>query len=239
MGQHMFLTSYMAMRSLFPATHDPAPAFECSNLRHRGTAARYRVPVSHLRMKGDRGSAKKFFRNLPELGTIKQLRTLVGDGGEFGLFSPIKLQEQLRGSTPQERQAIAGAVRVLSPHDWEAYKAELRQWFGTDVESEFAGLPYRFEDILVVATLNFSPDRWFIVLRGEMAGAVCWWTHDGDSTMHEPWASDLRAWGTRLWAELPTVLGGVIRYGANASVDPVEDDAELYPEKYLADFRKP
>ncbi len=41
----------------------------------------------------------------------------------------------------------------------------------------------------------------------------------------------------RVWAELPDVLGGAIRYGANDSVDEVPSRAELYPKQYMADWR--
>lgn len=86
------------------------------------------------------------------------------------------------------------------------------------------------------AGINFSEERWFVILRGPLAGNVCWFTHDGDCVMDAAWATDVRGWADRIWSEIPSVLGGTIRYSPVDSIDVVPNDAELYPETYVSDW---
>ncbi len=234
----------MEIADILPQTLHPAPAFLCENLRTADSPIRYRVPLCHRTLKTvmtdrfDKSAGKQAFEAIASNHAASQLCSLVADGLGHGLLVSQKLYKHrlwLRSGT-QAAQAVLGSVIVFPPHEWEAVKTEMLDWFFDGVEEGCKGLPYTAKYIIPFAGVNFSPDRWYLVLRGPMAGNVCWWTHDGDSVMSEPWAVDLKAWGKRLWDELPEVLGGVIRFGPKSSLDNSPEDAELYPLEYVSDL---
>ncbi|MDP1661423.1 MAG: hypothetical protein Q8L55_05865 [Phycisphaerales bacterium] len=180
--------------------------------------------------------SKAILDRLPDSPTVRQLRALFNDSDGIGLFAPARIGPDDAEEGSISAQWSYGSILLLPTAEWEAKKAEFVDWQFEGVEAAFADLPYGLDDILCFAAINFSPDMWYIVLRGPMAGAVCWWTHDGDSVMHEPWATDLRAWGERIWREVPEVFGGVIRPTPDSCIDPVGAEGDLYPERYVADM---
>lgn len=171
---------------------------------------------------------------LPDLASCRQLRALLQNHMGLGLWVCKRLDDLREELDPEslEYATLCGSLLVFPPAEWAHMRIEFSDWQYDGLEAAFEGLPYGFEDILLFAGPNFSPDRWFLVLRGPMAGNVCWWTHDGDSVMTEPWATDLKAWGDRIYAESPDILGGVVRFGAEDSIDPAPEDAELFPVEY-------
>jgi hypothetical protein len=223
----------MQVNEVLPGIADPAPGFLCQNLNDRSSSVRYRVPVAHTRIDcGNTDTAE--FDQLPALPSVHQLRTLVGDGTGLGLF--VSRQGSDCGGPETAEQAKMGSVLIFPPTEWPRLKSEFAEWQFEGVDAAFAGVPYSFDDILVFAQINFTPDCWYLVLRGPMAGNVCWWMHDPDSDTDSPWAIDVHDWGRRLWKELPDVFGGIIRFNAAASIDHPPADAQLYPERYLADL---
>ncbi|MEK6703255.1 MAG: hypothetical protein AABZ53_13400 [Planctomycetota bacterium] len=234
----------MPTSEVLPGLDDPSPGFICKALRTKGPEVHYRVPLVHRTLAAantnspDVEAGLAALAALPDLPSIRQLREVLHNGVGLGLWVSRRLterHEQLEPET-QEYQALAGAVLIYPPHEWSMLRDEMKDWFFDGVDQAFEGLPYGFDDILPFAGINFTPDRWYIVLRGEMAGSICWWTHDGDSEMSEPWAADLKAWGERVWEELPDVLGGIIRYASTDSIDAAPEGSELYPIKYLRDM---
>ncbi len=220
---------------------DPSPCFLCENLTDSASKSLYRVPVRHIRTPSVTADAnlaegRAALAALPEIESTGQLRAIVSDGHGHGLWVPQRLLDAPGSIEPgtSAEQAAAGSLLIFPPAEWGHLRDEFADWQFDGVEAAFEGLPYTFEDIVLFAGVNFSPDRWFLVLRGPMAGNVCWWTHDGDSVMHEPWALDIRAWADRIFADKPEdTFGGVIRFAAADSIDPAPDDAELYPIRYL------
>lgn len=231
----------MLNAKLIPGLADPNPAFLCRNLRVRGSDARYRVPVTHRVLTHtfttgpDVAAGLAAVRELRALLPGHELCDLVSDAKGLGLWVPRNRlgTEASIAEDASASQDAWGAVLVVPPHEWAQLRDGMADWFGDDADEIFAELPYTFEDVLPFAGLNFSPDRWFVVLRGEMAGKVCWWTHDGDSVMDQPWADDIQSWAMRVWKECPEVFGGIMRFGPDDTVDPCPSDAELYPESYL------
>ena len=231
----------MLNAKLIPGLAGPNPAFLCSNLRgERGSDARYGVPVrhrvlSHTFSEGpDTSAGMAAVRELQASLPGHQLSELVSDAQGIGLWVPRSRLVDETSNDPDlsNSQDSCGGLLVYPPHEWEGLREEMADWFGDYVDETFAELPYTFEDVLPFAGLNYSPDRWFVVLRGEMAGKVCWWTHDGDSVMDQPWADDIRSWAMRVWKECPGVFGGIMRFGPDDTIDPCPSDAELYPEAY-------
>ncbi|MBX3381839.1 MAG: hypothetical protein KF805_17225 [Phycisphaeraceae bacterium] len=178
---------------------------------------------------------------MPDSPSVAQLRSLLAGGHGLGLFVSSELDRRVSEGKverdPDISQSLAGAIVLFPPHEWDEVRSHMKDWFPDGLEEQFGPLPYSWDDIVPFAGINFSEERWFVVLRGPMAGKVCWFTHDGDCVMDEPWAADVRSWAERVWAELPDVLGGAIRYGAKDSIDEVPSRAELYPRQYTADWR--
>ncbi|MEK7867614.1 MAG: hypothetical protein AAB434_13115 [Planctomycetota bacterium] len=224
----------MRREELFPWLDDESPVFLCQNLKDEESPAVYRVPIEHraFAQEMDENAAARL-AELPPIATFQQLKDLVGDNTMLGLFAPALIPPDDPNLDPVKQQTAQGAILLLPPSEWEEAKKQFAAWQFDGVELAFAGLPYRFEDVLVFATLNFSPDCWFAVLRGPMAGQVFWWTHDGESVLEHPWALDLRDWGRRIREEAPDAFGDFIRYPAEASPDGPPPDAELSPDRYL------
>lgn len=233
----------MFSAKLIPGLADPNPAFLCSDLRaERESDARYRVPVAHRVLSHtfsegpDASAGMAAVRELQALLPDHQLWELVSDAQGIGLWVPRSrmAHERAAADDPNVSQDSCGGLLVYPPHEWEGLREELAEWFGDPLDEVFAELPYTFDDVLPFAGLNYSPDRWFVVLRGEMAGKVCWWTHDGDSVMDQPWADDIRSWAMRVWKECPGVFGGIYRFGPDDTIDSCPESADLYPESYLS-----
>lgn len=224
----------MRREDLFPWLDDESPVFLCQDLKDEESPTVYRVPIEHraFAQELDQASAARV-AGLPPLATFQQLKDLVGDNTLIGLFAPARIPADDAQLDLVKQQIAQGAVLLLPPSEWEEAKKQLAAWQFDGVELAFGGLPYRFEDILVFATLNFSPDCWFAVLRGPMAGQVVWWTHDEDPFLDRPWALDLKDWGRRIREEVPDLFGDSIRYPAEASPDGPPPGAELSPDRYL------
>ena len=212
---------------------EPA-VFLCSILPDRGDG-KYRVPVEHRRLGKTGVLSRSILRKLPDGDSFDQLRYVLNDG-PLGLFAAAK-RWLVKYGRPGWQEAM-GSVLLLPPSQWWAEKRALARWQFDGVDAAFASLPYSFRDIRVFAKLNFSPDCWFIVVAGPMAGNVFSWTHDGASDLTEPWAHDFTGWLERVWNEAPGVFGGIIRFTAADSIDEVPADAELFPERLVMEARE-
>ncbi|MFO0861171.1 MAG: hypothetical protein U0570_11485 [Phycisphaerales bacterium] len=174
-------------------------------------------------------------QNLGDFPNASQFSALFGDAKGFALLASSNAISSANIAEAKS-QEMAGSIIVFPPQDWKIERRRIARWLAEDAGGVFDGLPYTFDDIVPFAGVNFSPDRWYVVRRGPMAGSICLWTHDGDSVMEEPWANDLRSWAERVWAELPDVLCGLVRFTASDSIDECPDDAELYPVEFLRDM---
>lgn len=220
---------------------DPSPCFVCENLTDRQSKARYYVPVGHVKLRnymcGPNPSAgQAALEALPDLGSVQQLKAIVSDSKGLGLWASQRLLDYPGTHHPdaQERQAAAGSLIIYPPAEWAEALDDIADWQFDGVEALFEGLPYTFDDVIPFAGVNFTPDRWLLVLRGPMAGNVCWWTHDGDSVMDKPWALDVRGWADRIFADGPQdTFSGAIRFTAADSINAAPENAELYPVQYL------
>ncbi|MBK8914525.1 MAG: hypothetical protein IPM64_07965 [Phycisphaerales bacterium] len=186
----------------------------------------------------DPAAGTRALAGLPTLESSAQLAAVLEGVKGLGLWAPkLAMGESGPKAQPGDHryQAAYGSVLIFPPHEWELLRGTFANWQFDGVEAAFENLPYSFDDIVPFAGLNLSPDLWLLILRGPLAGSVCWWTHDGDSCMDEPWAADIRAWGERIHADGPDVLGGTIRFEADDSPDGPPADAELYPLEYHPD----
>lgn len=227
--------------------NDPAPGFLCSNTRDRASSHRFRVPLKHSVLTHTYSDAPDLARGqsvlagLPDIASIAQLRVVLSGGMGFGLFVSSELERRVNGGKIERSshiiQSLAGAIVMFPPHEWDEVRSHMKDWFPEGLEAQFGSLPYSWDDIAPFAGINFSEDRWFVVLRGSLAGKVFWFTHDGECVMKEPWAEDVHRWGQRVWAELPSVLGGSIRYGADETIDEVPAGVQLRPDEFTADWR--
>ena len=218
----------MTLDSVLPRLSESS-ALMCSALNSEDRE-RYPFPVEHRRLERPTAAADRILNKLPAGKTFDQLRCIL-KGGPLGLFAP-----RLRKLVKPPRvagQKSWGAILILPPTDWKAAARDLSEWQCDGVEATFHGLPYAFEDVLVFATVNFSPDCWFTVLSGPMKGKVFRWMHDDVCDLAEPWAQDVRGWAYRLWKEVPEVFGGVIRFQAADCADRLPKGTELFPEKLV------
>lgn len=227
----------MSISELFPRLNDPNPMMLCCELSDRATPKKlYRVPIEHRQLGKTTLLSKFLLWTLPNSPSFNQLRCALRSG-RLGLFAARS--NPLGQGNALARQAAWGAIILFSPTEWRAEKCDLAKWQVKGLDTTFENLPYRFKDIRVFARLNFSPDCWFIVLRGAMAGKVFWWTHDGDSQLKEPWAEDIRGWGERVWREIPDVFGDIVRFRGQDTIDEAPRDAELCPERLVTETNEP
>lgn len=219
---------------------DPSPCFVCEDVAHRESTARYRVPVCYRLIPNfyyelpDVAAGARALAALPDLPSTHQLRALLQHHIGIGLWvskwfehAPAEISLEIH-----DLQASFGSLLIFPPAEWPHIRHEFADWQSDGMEATFGGLPYGFDDIVPFAGPNFSPDRWFLILRGPMAGNVCLWTHEGEGVMDHPWAADIKAWADRLFSETPDVLGGVNQFSARDSIDQAPDDAELFPLEY-------
>lgn len=232
--------SRMLNTEINPHFADPNPCFLCSDLNTDVENAKYRVPLCYRNLGTEAGLDSQdlaIIEALPDIEGVRQLRMLVEDSCGIGIWVPLLAYDLERKTGAQLSQETMGAITVFPPCDWQALKSELTDWCFEGVEQEFENLPYSFEDVLPFARINYSPDLWFLILKGEMAGKVCFWGHEGDCVMEEPWADDIRAWSERIFTTGPEVLGGMAQYSARDSIDLTPDNAVLCPRKYVADYK--
>jgi hypothetical protein len=227
----------MTASDIWPGLRARESKLLCRDLQHRDdTIGRYRVPIEHRPLKGYfPNDAASVATALSDPAT-KDLGTVLEETGGLALFAPAawplpaaKPGKPFEPTTTRE-QSACGSIIVWPCSEWARLRKEFADWqYNGGVDAAFTGLAYGFADIVIFASINFSPDCWFLVTRGPMAGRVYWWTHDGDSQTRDPWAESIAAWGERVWRETPEVFGGVIRFDASASPDDVPEGAELYP----------
>jgi hypothetical protein len=219
----------MNPQDIIPQLRSGSSVLECKLLCD---GSMHRVPVVHAKLEylgsdERREFAAEAFDGLPALRSFEQLRALVGDGTPIGLYVPQRVYEASLGADDPGalHQFAYGSVHVLSPSDWAMWREGWSDWFFDGAEAEFADLPFGFEDTQVFAARNFSPDLWYIVTRGEMAGKVYMYGHDGEAGA---WAEDLTGWAERIHSDLEGAFGGVIRF--RTETDPtLSEGAELFP----------
>lgn len=228
---------------IMPGLRDPAPCFLCDNLRAERLKVRYRVPLINRPVQAvyadapDARAATQALSTLPDISSTRQLRALLQNNVGFGLWAPKQAGGVIdRPASEHDLQLELGSLLIFPPNEWEYLRSEFAGWQFDGIDAAFDGLPYSFDDVIPFAGLNFSPDRWLLVLRGPMEGNVCWWTHDDESELDAPWALDVKAWADRIFAEAPGVLGGVVRFSARHSLESAPEDAELFPRKYRRDI---
>lgn len=234
----------MNRETIIGGLRDPAPGFVCENLRARNEKILYRVPLTHVNLSRTFGEIPDpdlvlaSLRDVPKFPGFEQFEAVFRDGNGLGLFLPAARQDP-NGSAKNFAmgQEFLGSIVLFPSHEWNSELDTMSEWFPDASEATFDELPYSLEDIVPFAGVNYNPDRWFVVLRGPMAGSICWWTHDGDSVMDAPWAIDLKSWAERVWQELPDVFGGTIRFAASDAIDPCPENAELYPVRYVRNLR--
>lgn len=221
----------MTKKDILPQLRYGSSIIECERPED---GYRCRVHVVHRELDysafaSDPAEADGAFDDLPDLGTIRQLRELLSDGSPIGLYIPEKHYERTSSaSTNAEEQAALGGVYMIPPQEWQNFRSMWQEWFFDGPEVEFEEYPFEFEDTLGFAMRNFSPDIWFIVIRGEMAGHIYLWGHDGDG---DAWADDLTGWAERIHADLDEAFGGVISYGADAIEGHIGED--VYPVRVV------
>ncbi|HYD01600.1 MAG TPA: hypothetical protein VEB22_10275 [Phycisphaerales bacterium] len=224
----------MKPTDVLPFLADPRPGLLCLDMLTGRTGLR--VPLVHRRLGPPSTESAELLASLPPSPTVDQLRVALGAADGIGLFAPALIEPGEAEEGSVSNQWSHGSIILLPPTAWEQQKAEFADWQFDGLDEAFDGLPYGPDDILCFSALNFSPDMWYTVLRGPMAGAVCWWTHDGASVMNEPWAADLKAWGARIIADVTEAFGGVIRPTPMSCIDGGEDELDLYPERYVPDL---
>ena len=205
----------MAKNNIIPQLRNGSSIIECERPED-GYRCRVRVvhrELEYSAFESDRADAAGAFDDLPDLETIHQLREAIGDGTPIGLYIPETLYDRAKRSGGSDAdQAALGGVYMIPPQEWQNFRSMWQDWFFDGAEAEFEHLPFEFDDTLGFAMRNYSPDIWYIITRGEMAGRVYLWGHDGDG---DAWADDLTGWAERIHADLEEAFAGVIHYGAD------------------------
>lgn len=203
-------------------------AFECSVLGGASLQTRARVPLQHRELAGEPTEVLSLLDTVPG---ADQFCETFANGRGYALFLP-----QTGGfafGPEADAQAELGAIVVLPPELWSEHTSMLADWQyetpGLIVEQNVA-----VSDVCVFAQVNYSPDCWYVVLRGPQAGKIWWWEHDtADGLMQEPFARSLQGWAERLSEDPVPYLGGTIRYSPASSIDVVDGASQLYPEKLI------
>lgn len=234
----------MQAHEVWPWLSEDRAALMCRDLTDTKCGGSIRVPVEHRPWQAHSLFDVFRLRKLPRSASAEQLRAVLKDTGGIGLYAP-KLwpwRESGEGRRGLRGQAAWGSIIVWPPSEWKRLRSEFMDWQHQGIEQAFEGVPYCADDVLIFASINFSPDGWFIVRRGPMAGKIVFWTHDGDWQKDVAWAEDLRSWGERVRRELPEIFGGVIRFDSTAvegteppigASDPAVFEAgSLYPEAF-------
>lgn len=208
----------MAGSVRFPLLDDRNPIVICENERgelfsvpvvHRGAPPAGRRAMSRLR---------KLLKGVPGL---EQFVAVYERHDGIGLFAARKGVED------------DGAVQLAPVETWAALRGEMFKWFFDGVKPAFQGLPYGPKDIVPFAMRNYSPDRWFVIRRGAMAGQIGFWGHDGEPLSDVPVARDLASFFVWLTEHVNEAFGGVNRYSVRVAIEPGADPFEqLFPRSY-------
>ncbi len=200
--------------------HDAVLVCEIVGSNDRETE--HEVPVRTILEAGAEPEELETLRNLlGEMPGTLSWEQLYAKHNGIGLFSPLNETEP--------------AIVLLPVNCWLEEKGKMFGWFFEGVEAAFEGLPYGSDDVIPIAALCYSPDRWFLVTSGPNAGMVHFWGHE-DSPMEEtPFAESLEAFISRLTGEnAPDYFGGLIRFKAAQARDPKPEwGTELRAVRYV------
>jgi hypothetical protein len=215
----------MQVHEVWPWLDEQGAALLCRDQLESPDAAsggrRVRVRVEHRPLSTVFDWAPGELDKLPRGEAGEQLRAVLEATGGVGLFAP-KLWPLIRPGDEgwgHRAQRAIGSIIVWPPCEWARMHSEFMDWHYDGVEEAFKGLPYGPDDVLMFASINFSPNGWFIVRSGPMAGKIVFWTHDGDWQMDQVWAEDVKSWGERVRREMPGVLGGHAEFDSTAAAD--------------------
>jgi hypothetical protein len=219
----------MSATAIFPRLNEPC-AFLCTDLSHRESDRRYRIPLNHRPLGAPGEVDEALFGDWPALPTFDQLKDVLRETAGLTFFAPKAWQPE---DDSKFATATLGSIILLPPEAWEEEHDDFANWQTDDPDDPtWADVPYTVDDIFIFAKINFSPDCWLTVKRGPLAGQIFHWSHDGDFSLTKPWARDLHQWGERVWAGVPELFGGIIRFDASAADEPAPKNAELYPIKF-------
>lgn len=236
----------MKPSDVIPALADPAPYFLCEAAPTGSDPRRFRVPLVHRPLPSfsyktsDTKAGFAELERLPDIPSGRQLRALLSNAEGIGLFASKRLYSELGTGEwrPVDIQAAAGALLLSPPGEWAELRKRMRDalsiWY-TKPEDAFEGVPYGLDDVQPFAFPNFSPDMWYVVLRGPMAGRVFWWYYTGENEMSTAWAEDIKDWGKKVFVGFPDSLRAGAGYYADDSIDEAPVDCQLIPLEYLPD----
>jgi len=220
------------IEDVLPRIADPSPVLLCRAVgADEDDAPLVRVPVTTVAW-GEEIDTAEVFDKLPRLPAVEQLRVLVGDGFGLGLFAAAADDGLMPDDQEDdvEAQRLQGGILIFAPQDWDDEADALAEWFEGEGLPE--DVPYGLDDVLVFARQNFGPDCWYLVLKGPLAGSVCFFCHDGPGSMHEPWAADIIAWGERVWDDVEEAFGGIVRFPGRTAEGGGVEAKELMPVRY-------
>jgi hypothetical protein len=214
---------------LWPWFSEIGAAMLCEPVVRDGSACQpgrlCRVPVEH-RILGDAfGSFGELMNDVGSDLSQQQLAAILEHTGGVGLFAPSRWSLTSPCGDPHRDQGAHGSVILWPASEWERLHSEFMDWQYDGVEVTFGDAPFGPDDVLIFASVNFSPDCWLLVTRGPMQGKIVFWSHEDRADFQTPWADDLRSWGERLRREIHELLA------CRAAFDRIAaDDAEDLPE---------
>lgn len=212
---------------------DPNPVLLCCSEDDLQSDERpeYAVPVFH-----EAGG--------PEDADKEVLDQLAADLGEdHPVIAHARAHSGTRFFVPKkaEGQDAMGALLLFPAVHWPDLKKEWGDWLHDRIEDEFEGLDFGFDDVMPFMKRNYSPDLWFVVLRGPKQGHIGYWSHDGDSEEDLLYADSLDAALDRASTELDEfdpdaglrAFGGVNVYPGTYSPEAQAASVEyLHPIRY-------
>lgn len=212
-----------------PILRDRHARLWCSGLPDDGGGADYGVPVTNELGRPPSKSARELLTS--------QVGDLAEDDPFVRFYSAHNGARLMVRPEPYEHeQDKLGSMLLTTIEEFSEVREELEtwvfDWIDDGQEDPFVPWGYTWEDVLPFGCPNYSPDRWYIVIRGEHAGRYGLWEHDGVSIEGARYSSL-----TELltgWAEdLSIAFGGICRFEPGAADPPAPQRyRELFPIRY-------
>ncbi|MEM7755443.1 MAG: hypothetical protein AAF297_07380, partial [Planctomycetota bacterium] len=135
-------------------------------------------------------------------------------------------------------QAAYGCLWWAPPSEWAAVRERTEAWYEEqeDHEGIFGDRQYGPDDIVPLICRNFSPDCWFVVLRGPLKGRLCHFCHDEWDDGADGVADSFESFFSWVIEDIERSFGGVNTFAPADTADTIPTGTEeLYPIAYEHD----
>ena len=165
---------------VFPFIYDTDPVLLCQPNGKDDCPTRFRIPTRHLLGAPAADSA------------LTKLDKLLGGAPGHMIFREFYSKHNGMGMFSVGNEDDECGIFVLPPiEEWDEVRELMFEWFYDGLEKQFEDNSFGPNDIIPFAQRNYSPDTWYVVTKGPLAGKILYWEHEELYLFEDVFAEDL------------------------------------------------